>query len=133
MNDDKSGAVTIGGEKTAELPLSNPRWGVLELTGDGQWQSSEEAFLIYLRDSRKEVNARHAILAKVLAYNDQLKHLVWGLGLAMDLGDRHRESANKALQAFENDFFGNGDSIFDGLKSLIEERHQGELQERPSA
>ncbi len=133
LNDDKSGAVTIGGDKMAELPLSNPRWGVLELTGDGQSQTSEEAFRIYLGDSRKEVDARHAILAKVLAYNDQLKHLVWGLGLAMDLGDRHRESANKALQTFENDFFDNGESIFDGLKSLIEERHQGELQEVPLA
>ncbi|TWT91596.1 hypothetical protein Pla100_49870 [Neorhodopirellula pilleata] len=38
-----------------------------------------------------------------------------------------------ALQTFENDFFGNGESIFDGLKSLIEETHQGELQEVPLA
>ncbi len=133
LNDEKSGAVTIGGDKHAELPSSNPRWGVLELTQAGQWQANIEAFQTYLSESRKEVDARHAILAKVLVYNDQLKHLVWGLGLAMDLGDQHRDSANKTLQSFENDFFGADESIFAGLKSLIEQRHQGELQEVPLA
>jgi hypothetical protein len=133
LNDDKSGAVTIGGDKHADLPLPNPRWGVLELSDSGQWLTNEDAFQTYREDSRKEVDARHAILAKVLVYNDQLKHLVWGLGLAMDLGDQHRESANSALQTFENDFFGSGESIFDGLKSLIEQRHRGELQDVPLA
>ncbi|TWU48912.1 Reverse transcriptase (RNA-dependent DNA polymerase) [Rubripirellula tenax] len=133
LNDSKSGAVTISGSKHTDLPAGNPRWGVLELTDGGQWQVNKEAFQTYLNDSRKEVDARYAVLAKVLAYNDQLEHLVWGLGLVMDLGDHHRDSANKTLQSFENDFFGSGESIFTGLKSLIETRHRGNLREVPLA
>lgn len=133
LNDDKSGAVAINGDPSDELPTGNPRWGVLELTKQGQWQTNQQAFEEYLHDSRQEVGSRHAILAKVLAYNDQLKHLVWGLGVAMDLGDQHRESANKALLEFENHFFGENQSIYQGLASLIEERHRGELQEVPLA
>ncbi len=133
LNENKCGAVTIHGEKRRELPSASPRWGVLELAPSGHWQTHEDAFQAYLEDSRKEVEARHAIFAKVLAYNEQLKHLVWGLGLAMDLGDQHRLSANRALQSFEQDFFGKGNSIFKGLKDLMEERHQGELHEVPLA
>jgi hypothetical protein len=131
FNADKCGAVTIGAAKSQELPTANPKWGVLELNGDGQWQTSAESFAVYLADSQREVESRHPILAKVLAYNEQLKYLVSSLGLAMDLGDYHRASVASALQAFENDFFGPGQSVFDGLRSCIDARYQGELQELP--
>ncbi|MEO1617407.1 MAG: reverse transcriptase domain-containing protein [Planctomycetota bacterium] len=133
LNQDKSGAVTVGGDTPAGLPDSRPRWGVLELTETGQWQTSMAGFQSYLEVSQKEVRSRRAILAKVRAYNDQLRHLVWGIGLAMDLGDRHRESANATLQTFENEFYGSGVSIFDGLKSELQQRNMGEQAEIPLA
>lgn len=107
---------------------------------NGALQSQlSDAIRVSTRDPRQScwseqgVRPRVHWTRQVLAYNDQLKHLVWRLGLAMDLGDQHRDSANKALQTFENDFFGSGESIVDGLKSLIEEQHRSELQEVPLA
>ncbi len=47
LNDSKSGAITIGGLHPSELPAANPRWGVLELTAEAQWQVSQEAFEDY--------------------------------------------------------------------------------------
>ncbi len=68
-----------------------------------------------------------------MAYNDQLKHLVWGLGLAMDLGDQHRQSANESLRRFDEEFFGAGKSISAGLSALVQQRHGHQIQDIPQA
>ncbi len=131
VNSEKCGAVTIAGHKPERLPKTNPRWGVLELTDQGQWQTHQPSFETYLSDARREVAVRHPVLAKVLAYNDQLQFLVSTLGLAMDLGDHHRDSVNRALQDFEGSFFADGRSIFDGLRDCIGERYHDEYGEIP--
>ena len=105
VNEDKCGAITIGGDPVRGLPESSPRWGLLELVGDGNWQVHEPIFEKLFRDSQREVNARHAVLAKITSYNQHLKFLLTSIGIAMDLGDVHRESVGRALSRFEKTFF----------------------------
>lgn len=133
INEDKCGAITIGGESVDELPEQPPRWSMLELNSDGDWQIHERTFETLLLDARREVDARHAILARVRSYNEHLRFLVTALGLAMDLGDVHRQSAAVSLSQFENTFFGDNKSVFDGLRDSIRERYEDQFDAIPTS
>ncbi|MBW3598660.1 MAG: hypothetical protein KY475_15480 [Planctomycetes bacterium] len=133
INEEKCGAITIGGDAVKGLPAAAPRWGMLELNRDGDWQLHEPTFENLFRDSRREVNRRDAVLAKVSIYNQNLKFLLDSLGVAMDLGDSHRESIGGALSRFERTFFDGGRSVFDGLRDCIRERYQDRFDAIPTS
>lgn len=133
VNDEKSGAVTIGGPAVAELPATNPHWGMLELNAGGDWQTHAATFEKFLGDARREVASPSAVLAKVITYNQHLKFLGTSLGVAMDLGDRHRQSVNEALRRFETEFFEDGAGIFDGLRARIAERYRDRFDAIPTS
>lgn len=133
VNETKCGAVTIGGPPPAGLPQEYPRWGVLEVTAEGDWQPSAAALAQYLAEARREVEGSPAVLAKTLTYNEQLKFLISSLGLAMDLGDHHRTTVNRALADFEQHFFAPGVSIFSGIRQAIDQRVNHPFGEVPNA
>ncbi|HUE74248.1 MAG TPA: reverse transcriptase domain-containing protein [Pirellulaceae bacterium] len=123
VNREKCGALAIGAEVPEELPSARPRWGLLELTAAGDWKVHEETFQTFLSDTRGHLLARHSLLARVTLYNAHLRFLTSSLGLALDLGDVHRDSINDALRRFEGELFGPGSDIVAGLRSSIAERY----------
>jgi hypothetical protein len=133
INEDECGAITIGGDPGMGLPETSPRWGLLELNDDGNWQVHEPSFEKLFRDSQREVDARHAVLAKITSYNQQLKFLLTSIGITMDLSDLHREPVGRALSRFEKTFFDGKHSAFDGLRDCICKRYQEQFQTIPAS
>jgi hypothetical protein len=128
VNPDKTGACALGAELPAELPRARPRWSMLELTGAGAWGVHEATFRRYCEDTRKQVEGKHALLARVTIYNAHLRFLTWSIGLALDLGDAHRQAVNETLGRFESEFFGPGRGIVAGLQETIRERYLGDTR-----
>jgi hypothetical protein len=123
VNGDKCGALALGAALPAGLPDARPRWGLLELTEAGDWAVHGPTFQTFLEDTRKYVAAKHALLARVTLYNAHMRFLTSSVGLALDLGDAHRRSANDALRRFEAEFFGDGMGIVAGLHGDIRARY----------
>ncbi|MDB5386682.1 MAG: hypothetical protein JWM11_2328 [Planctomycetaceae bacterium] len=128
INTDKCGTLAIGGELHGNVPRNNPRWGMLELSGEGEWSVHEATFQTFLEETRRHASARRAILATVSLYNSHLRFLTSGLGLALDLGKSHRRSVNQALRRFAADFFGPGVGIVAGLQQEIQQRYLQGMQ-----
>jgi hypothetical protein len=128
VNAEKSGACALGAELPPELPRTRPRWAMLELTEAGEWDVHEPTFQTFCEDTRKQVEAKHALLARVTLYNAHLRFLGWSVGLALDLGDSHRQAVNEALRRYEGDFFGPGVSIVAGLRESLRERYLGDTR-----
>jgi hypothetical protein len=123
INTDKCGALALGGELVGDVPRNNPHWGLLELAAGGEWRVHEASFQTFLEETRKQVSAREAILAKVTLYNAHVRFLTSALGLALDLGPAHRRSVSDAMHRFDADFFGPGVSIVGGLRQEIQRRY----------
>jgi len=128
LNDDKSGALALGGELPAALPAARPRWGLLELTAEGEWGVHGPTFQSFHADARRHVSAKDALLAKVTLFNAYLRFLTSSLGLALDLGDFHRRAIQDALRVFEADFFAPEISLVEGLRQIIRERYLGDTR-----
>ncbi len=129
VNDGKCGSTVLGDEPPAGLPVDAPRWGMLELTADGNWLTHKATFQRFLDDTRQLVDAKGAVLSKVMAYNQHLKFLTSSLGLAMDLGDQHRQSVNESLQVFDQHFFSDDVGIAQGILQTISARFSGQAIE----
>lgn len=123
INNDKCGTLALGSDGVVDLPSASPRWGLLELNPEGQWQVHEPTFKSFLEDTRRSVSAKHAVLSKVTLYNGHLRYLTSALGLALDLGATHRRSINQTLHQFDADFFGPGNGIVGWLQREIQHRY----------
>lgn len=130
INSEKCGLLAIGEELNdlEGVPRNDPRWGLLELTAEGEWRVHEPSFQSFLTETRRHATARHAILSKVTFYNSHLKFLTSALGLSLDLGETHRRSVNHAMQRFDSDFFEPGLGIVAGLQREIQLRYLLETQ-----
>jgi hypothetical protein len=123
LNQDKCGACALGGALPRELPQTRPRWGLLELTDGGDWGVHEPTFQTFCEHARQRASARHALLTKVTLYNAHLRFLSSAIGLALDLGDAHRQSVNDVLRRFDGEFFRAGLGIVEGLRQSIQDRY----------
>jgi hypothetical protein len=122
VNQQKAGAVCLGGELPAGLPPGRPRWNMLELDHQGRWKVHQETFLAHLEQSRVRVTAADAVLSAVQLYNANADYLISSLALGAALGDSHRDSAESAVREFHHAFFGNGRGIVPGLGDTIRQR-----------
>ncbi|MEU8004282.1 reverse transcriptase domain-containing protein [Catellatospora sp. NPDC049111] len=137
LNDDKFGAVCIGGELPAAMAGPLPRWGMLTLDQRGEWSVHEAGFQQHLAQSRGSVMAAEAVLSKVDIINADLTHLARCIALGADLGDDHRAEANAALVRFVDDYVGPGQGIADALCkdviALVGARTDADRQTPPQA
>jgi hypothetical protein len=122
VNEEKSGAVCLGGPPADGLPRGRPRWGMLELDEQGEWQVHEETFATHLKQTRERVNAAPSILSRVQLYNANLKYLLESLTLGADLGESHRDSTERAIGRFHHHFFGPDKGIVAGICETIRTR-----------
>ena len=122
VNEEKSGAVCLGGPPADGLPRGRPRWGMLELDERGEWQVHEDTFATHLKQTRERVNAAPSILSRVQLYNANLKYLLESLTMGADLGESHRESAERAIGRFHHHFFSPDKGIVGGICEAIRTR-----------
>ncbi len=124
VNEEKSGTVCLGGPPADGLPRGRPRWGMLELDERGEWQLHEETFSAHFKQARERVNAAPSILSRVQLYNANLKYLLESLTLGADLGEQHRDSAERAVARFHHHFFGPDKGIVAGICEAIRTRFE---------
>ena len=122
LNQEKCGAVCIGGERPAALPASQPKWLMLALDERGEWIVHPAAFEDYLAQARQQVAQAGSLLAQIEAYNGHLRYLVKTLGLRLLLGDAHRQSANQAMLRVHHALFAEQQGIIATLRQAIQER-----------
>lgn len=106
-NREKSGAIAIGADAADMdgLPDGTPHWGMLALADDGSWHVHEETFARFVQDAQRVIASQASLLAQVREYNQHLDFLASSVGLAMDLGQRHRTAANNAIAKFDAEAF----------------------------
>lgn len=119
INRDKCGTTAINAELPATVPQNPANWLMLQLGVDGAWRVDEGKFLNHLEQTRQRVESAPSIISGVEAYNANLKFLIKSLSLSSDLGDIHRDSVRDAINRFQADFFGTGQSFIDGLRGMI--------------
>jgi hypothetical protein len=131
INEDKSGAVCLGGALPAGLPRNHPRWGMLELDEKGNWQVHAETFHAHLTQTRERVNAAASVFAQVQQYNANVRFLLNAMALEVDLGAVHRQSTWQAIQTFHGSFFGASKGIVAGLGEQIRKQFKADVPEIP--
>jgi hypothetical protein len=123
LNAEKSGAVCVGGGALPDgLPTAPPRWGLLVLRADGEWEVDEAAFAEYAAVTRDRWDRATAVLEKVRAYNEAARYLLRSLAPDADLGDRHRADVADACRRFHRELFGPGRGAGEALRALVAER-----------
>jgi hypothetical protein len=125
LNEEKCGAVAIGGTLPPELPATAPTWFLLQIDNQGEWQVDGDAFDRYRDLARDEIMRTTSILDQVSIYNRHLAYLEKTLALRAPLGEVHRHSVGQALIHFYNDFFGERQGIATRLRQNIQQRYQG--------
>jgi hypothetical protein len=133
-NEQKSGAVCIGGNLPAGLPNRLPTWRFLQLRPDGEWQVDQAALHEHLTITREEVGRAPSVIAAVEAYNRRVRELIDGLALNYPLGQPHRRSVDEAIAQFHHQF-ANGRSITAYLAETIRANlpEAGNADELPEA
>jgi hypothetical protein len=133
INETKCGATCIGGELPSALSAQRPRWGMLELDENGQWQVHEETFQAHQTQARDRVNAATSVFSRAQLYNANATFLLASLSLGTALGDAHRRAAGDAVRRFHRDFFSPGRGIVSGLSDDVSTRFQPEATDIPEA
>jgi hypothetical protein len=134
VNEQKSGAVSIGGNLPAGLPNRLPTWKFLQLRPNGEWQVDQVALNEHLTITREEVRRAPSVIAAVEVYNQRVRELIDSLALNYALGQPHRYSADEAIAQFHHQF-ANGRSITTYLAEMIRAHlpEAGEANELPEA
>jgi hypothetical protein len=122
LNEEKSGAMCVGGELPPGLPAKAPVWSMLTLNRQGEWRVDQPRFEQFLEQARQQVNKAQAIISKVEEYNNSLNYLVKSLALRVRLDESHRQSVSEALLRFHNDFFEPGRGMVEELREQIKTR-----------
>jgi Reverse transcriptase (RNA-dependent DNA polymerase) len=122
VNDEKCGAVCIGGELPASLPTRNPRWQLLSLDEQGQWTVDEETFAAYIEETRRQMARTSSTIARARLYNSSLAYLEQSFGHTVALGQAHRASISSATRRFHTALFGDDQGIADTLFRDIQAR-----------
>jgi hypothetical protein len=128
-NERKSGAVCLGdvGAASPGLPPGAPRWGLLRLQPDGQWEVDDEAFTP-LRDwMRRQAADDPTVLGMVARYNGHVTFVQRSLGLSVRLGEEHLERVGERLGQLHRELFGEGQ----GLAGEIRRRVAARLPDLP--
>jgi hypothetical protein len=115
VNDEKCGAVCIGGELPPALPSLRPNWQLLALDEHGQWSVEERAFEAFLEQTRQQLASAPSIIARVRTYNDSLAYLEQSLAYTIALGQTHRNSVYSAAHRFHGSLFGDEEGITQAL------------------
>ncbi|GER91317.1 hypothetical protein KDW_54790 [Dictyobacter vulcani] len=122
LNQEKCGAVCIGGSLPEQLPRSLPSWLLLKLNEQGVWQVDLEGFDTYREQARQRVLHYPSLLTQIEVYNLHAKHLIRATAMDSDLGETHRKSIDVVARRFHQAFFGQGHGIVDALHQAIRER-----------
>lgn len=138
LNQEKCGAVRIQGSElinrafkketlsSQQLPTSLPSWLLVKLQPDGEWQVDTEAFATYLEQARRQVLHYRSLLSQIEIYNLHVKHLIRATAMESDLGKAHRQSIERAVATFHQDFFSQGQGMIETLRKAIQERFFGQ-------
>jgi hypothetical protein len=122
LNDEKCGAVCIGGELPASLPTLPPRWQLLALDREGNWRVDEDLFERFVDQMRRQFEGAQSIIDRIDVYNAGVKFLHGGLALRISLGDAHRESVARAVRGFHSTLPGSGTGIIESIRETIRAR-----------
>ena len=123
LNEEKCGAVCIGGILSSALPPGRPRWLLLALDDEGRWTVDPDAFAVYLTQTRQRIEQAPSILARVEIYNSAIRYLQQSFAIKAALDDAHRQSIRDAMMRVHYAFFANDRSIIDATRDLIRERY----------
>ncbi|MCA9051957.1 MAG: hypothetical protein KDA89_24635, partial [Planctomycetaceae bacterium] len=132
VNESKCGSVSLNTDRPDDLTDALPFWGMLQLNTDGEWTVHQPSFEAFLESTRLQIDLRHSVFSKVMTYNEHLKFLTTSLGLAMDLGESHRQSANAAFTQFEQHLFGDS-GIVGIIMGTISERYTAHAADLPES
>ena len=131
VNEPKSGAVAVGGQRAVGLPEGLPRWGLLRLHEDGLWHLDEEALAKQDEQLREQVQAAPSVLALVARYNDHIGYLQKNLGLPVWLDGDHLSRAGRRLARTHQQLLGDNHGVADEIRRRLNERLvDPRLQER---
>jgi hypothetical protein len=122
INDEKTGAVCIGGELPIGLPEGSVRWQLLALDDQGRWSVDEPAFERFFDQTRRQLAVTSSLIAQVQVYNAGLAYLERALGFGLSLGAAHRRSIDDATRRYQRLVYGDGVGIVDGLRQAIHDR-----------
>jgi hypothetical protein len=104
---------------------------MLELDDRGDWHVHLKTFQDHLAQTRERVEAAESLFAKVQQYNANVRFLLNGLALGVDLGEVHRQATWQAIGTFHGSFFGPGRGIVAGLAEQIRSRFQADVSDIP--
>ena len=121
INEAKSGAVCVGGEKANNMPDGLPRWGILQLHEDGRWKVDEVLFDKILANTRQEVQSSPTVLGKVARYNENLAYVHKNLALTLPLGEAHFDTVAKNLSRMHNRLFAEDHGMLEELNQRFGE------------
>ncbi|QJX00407.1 reverse transcriptase domain-containing protein [Frigoriglobus tundricola] len=113
VNEDKSGAVRVGGAGAPldGLPPGGPRWGLLRLQSSGEWAIDEPALARLEAITRDELAACPSVLALVAQYNGYLGYIIRQLALPVTLLGDHLRRVGQRLQKTHDELFGPGHGL----------------------
>src|SRR5262249_13073322 len=125
LNDEKCGAVCIGGTLPAGLPATPPTWLLLTLDGEGRWTVNEPAVEAHLKLGRGQMEATTAVLARIELYNSAIRYLQQAFAVSAPLGAAHQQSVRDAMMRVHYALFEGGRSVVDEVRQTIRERYLG--------
>ncbi|GCE28983.1 hypothetical protein KDA_44670 [Dictyobacter alpinus] len=122
LNQEKCGAVCIGGSLPEQLPAALPSWLLIKLNEQGVWQVDMEAFATYQEQARQQVLRHPSLLTQIEAYNLHVQYLIRATAMDSDFGEVHRKSIDVVATQFHQAFFGEGQGIVQAIHQTIRER-----------
>ena len=123
LNEDKTGAVCIGGTTPDALPQNPAQWLMLMLDDTGAWRVNEDVFLDHLERTRTLVNRERTLIEKIEQYNAGLEFLKSSVIIHRPMGDKHWADVQNTLDTFHYRFFAGGTSIIDGIRDDLAGRY----------
>ncbi|MCI0463168.1 MAG: hypothetical protein L0Z62_39990 [Gemmataceae bacterium] len=116
VNERKVGSVCIGGPNVAELPQGPPRWGMLRLTEEGEWELDRESWGQFQAVMRRQLARPMPVLTLISLYNSALRYILRFLGFLAPLGETHRRQIAEAAAGMHDALFGAGHGVLEELR-----------------
>jgi len=124
FNQEKTGAICIGGPLNPRFPVGEIRWGLLKLDYSGRFIIDQALVDTHIKDLQHQLAACESIFSWVYTYNTYLRYLLRKFAAPTRcFGVRHLMETEKTLQRIHAEIFPehNG-SVISYLASVISHR-----------
>jgi hypothetical protein len=99
VNEQKSGAICVGGSVPEQLPSGPFSWGLLDLDEGGRWIPSAERLEAFVEQLRAAVNRSQSALELISQYNGYVNQIIRKLGPFAPLDGGARPHIDKVIAA----------------------------------